>query len=63
VPWLTTYSRSMSDMFGDPFPYGVGPNLPTLEAFLRYAFDQGISRKAVSVEELFLAETAEHFKI
>jgi 4,5-dihydroxyphthalate decarboxylase len=53
----------MSDMFGDPFPYGVGPNLPTLEAFLRYAFDQGISRKAVSVEELFLAETAEHFKI
>ena len=42
---------------------GVEPNRPTLEAFLQYAFEQGVGRKRLAVEDLFARETLESFKI
>lgn len=38
---------------GDPFPYGVEPNRKGLEALTRSAFDQLITSRKYSVEELF----------
>jgi len=31
LPWLPTYARRMRDLFGDPFPFGIEENRPTLE--------------------------------
>jgi 4,5-dihydroxyphthalate decarboxylase len=54
LPWLTTYARMKRDQFdGDPFPYGIEENRPTLEAFLRYTHEQGIAHRRAKVEDIF----------
>ena len=56
VPWLTAYTARMQQMFGsDTFPYGIEPNRPTLELFLRYAHEQGIAHRLVKPEDIFPA--------
>src|SRR5262249_49499067 len=46
LAWLPTYARKMRDLFdGDPFPYGIEENRPTLEQFLRYTYEQGIAHR------------------
>jgi 4,5-dihydroxyphthalate decarboxylase len=56
LPWLPGYARRMADEFGgDPFPYGVEPNRPTVEQLLRYAHQQGIARRLATVDEVFPA--------
>ena len=56
VPWLANYARRTSEMFGgDPFPYGIEPNRPTLELFLRYCHEQGIAHRLARPEEIFPA--------
>jgi 4,5-dihydroxyphthalate decarboxylase len=38
LPWLPAYGKRMADLFGgDPFPYGIEPNRPTLTQLLTYA--------------------------
>jgi 4,5-dihydroxyphthalate decarboxylase len=54
LAWLPVYARKMQDMFdGDPFPYGIEENRPTLEQFARYTFEQGIAKRHVKPEEIF----------
>ncbi len=54
LAWLPTYARRMRDMFdGDPFPYGIEENRPTLKQFLRYTHEQGIARRKAAPEEIF----------
>jgi 4,5-dihydroxyphthalate decarboxylase len=54
LPWLTTYARRMRDIFGgDPFPFGIEPNRPTFEQFLRYVHEQGIAHRHANVDEIF----------
>jgi 4,5-dihydroxyphthalate decarboxylase len=54
LPWLVTYARRMRDQFdGDPFPFGIEANRPTLEQFLRYTNEQGIAHRHAKVEEIF----------
>jgi 4,5-dihydroxyphthalate decarboxylase len=54
LPWLPTYARKMKDMFeGDPFPYGIEENRPTIEQFLRYTYEQGIAKRHAKPEEIF----------
>jgi 4,5-dihydroxyphthalate decarboxylase len=54
LPWLVAYARRMRDMFdGDPFPFGIEPNRPTIEHFLRYVHEQGIAHRHAKVEEIF----------
>jgi 4,5-dihydroxyphthalate decarboxylase len=54
LPWLATYARKMRDKFdGDPFPYGIEENRPTLELFLRYTSEQGIAHRHAKPEEIF----------
>jgi 4,5-dihydroxyphthalate decarboxylase len=44
----------MRDLFGgDPLPYGIDENRPTLEQFLRYTHEQGIAHRHVKPEEIF----------
>ena len=39
---------------GDPWPYGVEPNRPTLNALVRYLEEQGVIAKAPRVDDLFV---------
>jgi len=54
LPWLGDYVARVRELFGDdPWPYGLEPNRRTLDAFLRFAFEQGICHRQVAAEELF----------
>ncbi len=54
VAWLPQYARKMRDLFdGDPFPYGIEENRPTLEQLALYAYQQGIAHKHAKPEDLF----------
>jgi 4,5-dihydroxyphthalate decarboxylase len=56
LPWLPGYARRMADLLGgDPFPYGIEPNRPTLEQLLSYAHQQGIAHRLATVDEVFPA--------
>ena len=64
VPWLAEHGLRWREIAGEDFwPYGIEPNRPTLEAFLQYAYEQGVAQRALKVEELFAPETRESFKI
>jgi len=64
VPWLPAYARRMAEMFGgDPLPYGIEPNRRTLEAFLGYAHEQGISPGLLAVDDLFPANVRQQYRI
>jgi 4,5-dihydroxyphthalate decarboxylase len=54
LPWLGDYVARMRELLGnDPWPYGVEPNRRTLEAFLQFAFEQGVCHRQLVPEELF----------
>jgi 4,5-dihydroxyphthalate decarboxylase len=64
APWIAEHVRRWRALAGEDFwPYGVEPNRPTLEAFLRCAFEQGVAKKRLALEDLFARETLESFKI
>ena len=46
VPWAAAIADEFGKGFGaDPFPYGLEANRKTLDAFCRFAHDQGITAK------------------
>lgn len=54
LPWMHAELDEIDAVFGgDPWPYGVELNRPTLEALVRYLADQGIVAKAPRVDDLF----------
>ena len=64
LPWLADLAGRWSEMAGDDFwPYGVEPNRRTLEAFLQYAQEQGVTHRSLSLDELFAPETRERAKV
>jgi 4,5-dihydroxyphthalate decarboxylase len=64
MPWVPDHVRHWRELAGEDFwPYGIEPNRPTLEAFLRYGFEQGVATRRLKVEELFAPETLERAKI
>lgn len=64
LPWVPDHARQWRGLAGEDFwPYGVEPNRPTLEAFFRYAYEQGVAKKHLRMEDVFAPETREHFKI
>jgi 4,5-dihydroxyphthalate decarboxylase len=61
LAWHADYARRTQDIIGDDiFPYGVEKNRVTLEAFLDYAYEQGVCSRRLSVEELFAPQTLVH---
>ena len=50
-------------MGDDYWPYGLEKNREALKTFLRYSFEQGLSKRQLEPEELFAPETFEAFKI
>ena len=64
LPWLTAHvEETRALMGGDFWPYGIERNRATLATFLRYHHEQGLSKRALSPEELFAPEAMESFRI
>jgi 4,5-dihydroxyphthalate decarboxylase len=55
TPWLMRDVDEIYEVFGgDPWPYGVEPNRPTLQALVTYLVDQHLIAKPVPVDDLFV---------
>jgi 4,5-dihydroxyphthalate decarboxylase len=64
LAWIADHARQWQAIAGDDFwPYGLEANRRTLEAFVQYGFEQGVSKRRLKVEELFAPETLERAKI
>ena len=64
LPWLTAHVEETRSLMGDDYwSYGFARNKPTLETFLRYHHEQGLSKRMLTPEELFAPEAMESFKI
>ena len=64
LPWAHAhYEEARREMGEDFWPYGLEKNRETLATFLRYSFEQGLSKKQLWPDELFAPETLEAFKI
>jgi len=64
LPWMwPSLERTRALMGWDIWPYGVEANRVTLEKMLEYSYQQGLSRRRLSVEEIFAPGTLDEFKI
>jgi 4,5-dihydroxyphthalate decarboxylase len=64
LPFLTAHVEETRRVMGEDFwAYGYQKNEKTLSTFLRYHFEQGLSKKLLTPKELFAPETLEAFKI
>jgi 4,5-dihydroxyphthalate decarboxylase len=54
IPWGYELARQAQEMFGkDYWPYGIEANRVSLDAFLQYAYEQGVCHRRLAIEELF----------
>ena len=64
LPWLTSHVEQVKREMGEDFwPYGFEKNEATLRTFLRYHFEQGLSKRLLEPRELFAPESLEAFTI
>jgi len=66
VPWQDVTTRAMGKLLfegKDYWPYGIEPNRVTLEAFLRWCYEQGVTARHLRPEEIYAPETQAGFKI
>jgi 4,5-dihydroxyphthalate decarboxylase len=57
VPWAAAIAGEWGESFGaDPFPYGLEANRKTLDAFCRFAHDQGVTARRLTPDDLFPKE-------
>ena len=57
VPWMNALVDRTLDQFGeDWWPYGIAANRTTLETYLRYHHEQGLSDRLWRIEEIFTPE-------
>lgn len=64
LPWLNHHvEEAIAEMGEDYWPYGFARNRATLETFLRYHHEQGLSKRLLVPEDLFAPESLETFRI
>lgn len=64
LPFVEEQLQAARELLGEDYwSYGVGPNLRTLEAFVRHHHSQGLSSRLMSVAELFHPATYETYRI
>jgi 4,5-dihydroxyphthalate decarboxylase len=65
-PWHDVTTRAMGKLLFEGkeyWPYGIEPNRITLEAFLRWCYEQGVTAKHLRPEQIYAPETLQGFKI
>jgi 4,5-dihydroxyphthalate decarboxylase len=64
LAWLAPYTERMRSLFGEDFwPYGLEKNRTTLQAFVDFAFEQGVCHRHLELEELFPEQVLASFKV
>jgi len=64
LPSLTWSAERAQALMGKDFwPYGLAANAGTLKVFLRYHFEQGLSQRRLTPDELFAPSTASQWKV
>ena len=54
LPWLLAHVEETEKAMGSNFwPYGLEANHHTLSTFLRYSFEQGLSKRLLQPKDLF----------
>lgn len=54
LPWFGQELEETQAVMGENFwPYGIEPNRKTLETLFRYSYEQGLSNKELTIDELF----------
>lgn len=57
APWFNRLYEDNRDTLGeDWWAYGVGANRKTIDTFLRYSFEQGISTRRLTCEDIFVPD-------
>ena len=57
LPWSAAFADEIVQAQGpDPYPYGIEESRKTLEAFCRYAHDQGVTHRRMTIDDLFPRE-------
>jgi 4,5-dihydroxyphthalate decarboxylase len=60
LPWLIDEIENLHRVFGeDIWNYSVEGSQPTLEAFVRYMNEQGLTQREMTVDELFVSNIRE----
>src|SRR5271166_4114794 len=55
LPWIHEAVREIDELFsGDPWPYGIAANRPTLEALVQYMAEQHLIARPLPIEGLFV---------
>jgi 4,5-dihydroxyphthalate decarboxylase len=58
MPLYSEHQREIVELMGEDYwPYGIGPNRKTLDAFLGYHHDLGLSKRRFSPDDLFVPES------
>lgn len=58
LPWASQEFESTKELMGaNYFSYGIKPNRNSLETLFRYSYEQGLSRKHLTIDELFVPES------
>lgn len=64
IPWCYERAYRARDVFGKTYwPYGIEDNRKTLEAFLKWAFQQGVCHRQLAVEDIFAKQVQQHFRV
>ena len=57
VPWLTSLIGENRELLGeDWWPYGIERNRKTLNACLRYHYEQGLTKRQYAIEDIFVPD-------
>ncbi len=57
IPWLTPLlEENLSLLSDDWWPYGLDANREAIDTYLRYFFEQGLSRRRLTCEDIFVPE-------
>jgi 4,5-dihydroxyphthalate decarboxylase len=64
VPWLFEHIRRIEETFGEDYwPYGIAANRTTLLTFLKYAYQQGVTKDQLAPDDLFAPEVRARYKV
>ncbi len=56
--WLGAAIEEETSVFGrDWYPYGIAPNIKSIEAIIQFTWEQGLTSRRLAVEELFAPGT------
>ncbi|HUZ21988.1 MAG TPA: hypothetical protein VMU75_15615 [Acidimicrobiales bacterium] len=64
LPWLPEYASGLRGLLGGSvWPYGLEPNRTTIEAFLRFAAEQGVAARLLQAESLFAPQVLTRYRV